>query len=83
MRALPEGDLEAIFGVVVVLEGELLNGELPSDLTRRLIRRLTEHGPLPKGATAGELRALLADLGQRLHWAMGVDMPYPDPAHAG
>jgi hypothetical protein len=76
-RALPFADLEALLGVVAVLQGHLIGGELPPGLTRDLVRRLIEHGPLPEGSTAGGLNAALSDLGQRLHWAMGTETDYP------
>jgi hypothetical protein len=79
-RALPESDLQAIFGVLVVVHGDLLADELPPDLVRQLISRLTRHGPLPDDASAGELNALLADLCQRMHWAMSEEYgDYPEP----
>ncbi|MER7006087.1 hypothetical protein ABT297_24020 [Dactylosporangium sp. NPDC000555] len=79
-RALPTSDLEAIFGVLVTVHGELTADELQPDLVRRLLRRLTDHGPLPAGASTGELNALLADLCQRMHWAMSADYgDYPEP----
>lgn len=76
-RALPYEDLAALHSVVAVLDGHLVGGDLPPDLTRHLIRRLTDRGPLPAGATAGTLNAALTDLAQRLHWAIGHDMEYP------
>jgi hypothetical protein len=63
--------------VVAVLDGHLIGGDLPSDLTQTLIRRLTDHGPLPAGSRAGALHATLSDLAQRLHWATSSDMEYP------
>jgi hypothetical protein len=78
-RALPYADLQALLGVVVVIDGSLVGGDLPPDLTQRLIRRLSEHGPLVAGATAGTLNAALSDLAQRLHWAMGPGGEYPPP----
>ncbi len=66
--------------MLVTVHGHLLADELPPDLVRRLIDRLTSHGPLPEGASAGELNALLADLCQRMHWAMSQDYgDYPEP----
>jgi hypothetical protein len=76
-RALPREDLAALLGVVAVLDGHLVGGDLPLHLTQDLIRRLTDHGPLPAGSTAGALNAVLTDLAQRLHWATGADMEYP------
>lgn len=79
-RALPGPDLEAIFGVLAVVHGNLLAGQLPLDLVRQLINRLTRHGPLPDGASPGELNALMSDLCQRMHWAMSHDYgDYPEP----
>ncbi|MEU2612615.1 hypothetical protein ABZ570_13715 [Micromonospora sp. NPDC007271] len=79
-RALPRSDLEAIFGVLVTVHGHLLADELPPDLVRRLVDRLTDRGPLPEGASVGQLNALLADLCQRMHWAMAEDRgDYPEP----
>jgi hypothetical protein len=79
-RALPAPDLEAIFGVLVTVHGHLSADELPPDLVRHLLSRLARHGPLPDGASAGELNALLADLCERMHWAMSDDYgDYPQP----
>ncbi|HTJ32689.1 MAG TPA: hypothetical protein VL738_05615 [Dactylosporangium sp.] len=79
-RALPMPDLEALFGVLVTVHAHLMVDELPPDLVRRLLDRLTDHGPLPAGASAGEMNALLADLCQRMHWAMSEEYgDYPEP----
>ncbi|WP_433087973.1 hypothetical protein ACQP1P_18790 [Dactylosporangium sp. CA-052675] len=80
-RALPLPELEALFGVLVTVHAQLTTDELPPELVRRLLERLTDHGPLPRGASAGALNALLADLCQRMHWAMSDDYgDYPPPA---
>ncbi|MEV4705481.1 hypothetical protein [Actinoplanes sp. NPDC049316] len=78
-RALPMSDLDAIFDVLSIVHGYLLEDELAPDLVRRLLSSLADDGLLPEGASAGELNALLADLGQRLHWAMSVGETYPEP----
>ena len=72
-------DLEAIFDVVTIVHGHLLEDELAPDMVRALLSRLTNDGPLPAGASAGELNALLADLCQRMHWAMSAHDDYPEP----
>jgi len=73
-------DLGAIFGVLVTVHGHLQADQLRPDLVRHLTERLTRHGPLHEGASAGELNALLADLCQRMHWAMSEDFgDYPAP----
>ncbi|MET7949755.1 hypothetical protein [Micromonospora sp. NPDC005324] len=69
-RVLPTADLQAIFGVLVTVHSRLLADQLPADLTAALMQRLIRHGPLAEGASAGEMNALLADLCQRMHWAM-------------
>lgn len=79
-RALPVSDLTALFGVLVTVHAHLMADELPPNLVHRLLKRLTDHGPLPEGASAGEMNALLADLCQRMHWAMSEDYgDYPEP----
>jgi hypothetical protein len=78
MRPLLYEDLAALLGLNVVLHGLLLADQLPPGVTQRLIRRLTEHGPLPAGASEGDLSLLLHDLAQRLHWAMGHGDEYPE-----
>jgi hypothetical protein len=77
-RALPTSDHQAILGVLSIVQGYLMAGELPADLTDRLIDRLSRHGSLPEGASAGQLNLLLGDLAQRMHWAMSdEDTDYP------
>lgn len=72
-------DLEAIFDVVAIVHGHLLEDQLAPDMVRALLSRLAKDGPLPEGASAGELNALLADLCQRMHWAMLAHDDYPAP----
>lgn len=72
-------DLEAIFDVVTIVHGHLLEDELAPDMVQAPLSRLTNDGPLPTGASAGELNALLADLCQRMHWAMLAHDDYPEP----
>ncbi|MER7442743.1 hypothetical protein [Micromonospora avicenniae] len=76
-RPLPYEDLATLLGLNVVLHGQLAAGQLPPVVTQWLIGRLTEHGPLPAGASEGDLSLLLHDLAQRLHWAMGHGDAYP------
>lgn len=78
-RALPHQDLVALHGVIAALHGHLIAGELPPDLTQRLIRTLRERDILPERATAGSLNAAFSDLEQRLHWAISPETDYPTP----
>ena len=84
-RPLPEPDLEALFAVLAVVHATLHADGLPDDMVGRLGRRLADRGLLPRGASKGELNALLADLAQRMHWAMGggSDDRYPAAAARG
>jgi hypothetical protein len=78
-RELPENDLVALHYLVAVTEGHLVGGELPPHLTQAVIKGLTDRGLLPPDSSPGDLTALLSDLGQRLHWAMGAGADYPAP----
>jgi hypothetical protein len=81
-RPLPEHDLHALFVVLLTVHGALHIDELPDRISRRLANRLIEDGLLPRGASKGDVNALLADLAQRMHWAMdpSSDQPYPESA---
>jgi hypothetical protein len=79
-KPLPEQDIHALFDVVVVLLGELIEGQVPAELTARMIRRLAKDGLLGHEASAGELGAVVGDLVQRLHYAMGAYDSLPEPS---
>ncbi len=81
-RPLPEHDLLALFAVLLSVHAPLYSGELPDVVFDRLAERLADDGLIPQGASRGEVNALLADLAQRVHWAMdpASDQPYPRPA---
>jgi hypothetical protein len=79
-RPLPEQDVHALFDVVVVFLGELVGGQAPPDLTASMIRRLAKDGFLSGDASVGELGAVIGDLVQRLHYAMGAYDSLPEPS---
>ena len=68
-------DADALIGVLAVLEGHLVAGDLDPRVIDRLSRRLV--GP---GAGAAELRVALGNLNQRLRYALGEydEAPGPD-----
>ena len=68
-RPLDRGDATALIGLTAVLEAHLLAGDLDPHLVDHLTRRLHADGP-------PELRLALADLNQRLRYALGE---YADP----
>jgi hypothetical protein len=80
-HALPDSDLRALFAVLLAVHGSLYVDELPDDMFDRLSGRLAKDELLARGATKGQVNALLADLAQRMHWAMSPDpdAPYPAP----
>ncbi len=82
-RALPEPDLHALFAVLLAVHGALSWDELPDEMYERLAGRLAKDGLLPPDASKGQLNALLADLAQRMHWAMGTGEEYPQPIPPG
>jgi hypothetical protein len=79
-RPLPERDVHALFDVVVVFLGQLEAGEATPELTTRMIRRLAGNGFLATDASEGELAAVVGDLCQRLHYAMGAHDTLPEPS---
>jgi hypothetical protein len=75
-NALDRRDAEALIGLLAVVEGHLINGDLDPHVVDRLGERLV--GP---GAGAAELRVALGNLTQRLHYVLGdhEEPPIPDP----
>jgi hypothetical protein len=67
-------DAEALVGMLAVLEGHLINGDLDAHVVHRLSERLV--GP---GAGAAELRVALGNLNQRLRYALGEHDEPPTP----
>ena len=67
-------DAAALVGLLAVLEGRLITGELDPHTVDRLVERLV--GP---GAGAAELRVALANLGHRLRYVLGEYDEPPEP----
>jgi Regulator of ribonuclease activity B len=77
---LSREDAAALIGVLATLEGELLAGH-DNDLWNRLASGLHDQGLLPPkiGHRAG-LRIVLANLNERLRYALGEYNDLPEPA---
>ena len=73
-------DATALIGLTAVLEGHLLAGDLDPHLVGHLVRWLRSAGVLDATAGTPELRVLLANLNQRLRFALGE---YGDPPPSG
>jgi hypothetical protein len=78
-RPLSELDSAAVIGVLSILEGELLGEALDVELAARLRDRFVGAGSLPDGAGLGELRRALAELNQRVRYALGEYAEPPPP----
>lgn len=77
---LPERDVAALLGLVIVLEAELLAEEISPQSAARLTERLASTGLLPEYASVGELCAALSDMNQRLRYVLGEYESPPEPA---
>ena len=75
--------MRALFDIVVTFGGELMVGEAPPTMTGTMIRRLADDGRLSADASPGDLGALIDDLCQRLHYAMGANDRLPDSRPPG
>jgi hypothetical protein len=70
-NALSQQDAAAIIGVLAILEGAHLAGDLNEDLTRRLANRLHVVGLLGERWRPRELRQALNDMNHRVRYALG------------
>ena len=68
---MAERDAEVLIGVLAVLEVELMMSQLSAGHLDRLSRRFASVGLTTHGASHGELRQAIDDLGQRLRYALG------------
>ena len=68
---MDERDLAALIGILAVLEGELVGGEVSPHLAGRIRERLERVALVAPGGTACEVRQALDDLNQRLRSALG------------
>ena len=69
-------DLSALIGLLAVIEGELMVGEVPQHLSGRIRDRLERAKILERGGTERDLRQSINDLNHRLRYALGE---YDDP----
>jgi hypothetical protein len=75
-RSCHARDLSALIGLLAVLEGDLMAGEVSGHLSDRIRDRLEREELLERGGTERELRQSINDLNQRLRYALGeYDQP--------
>jgi hypothetical protein len=79
---LGQQDAQALIGLVAILEGHLLGGDLDPQLAGSLTVRLQEVGLVGPGGGPPELRLVLADLNQRLRYVLG-EYDEPPASHSG
>ncbi|WP_327002439.1 hypothetical protein OHA72_46155 [Dactylosporangium sp. NBC_01737] len=72
-------DLPALIGILAVIEGELMGGEVSPRLSARIRDRLERAGVLESGATERDLRQSINDLNHRLRHALGEYEQQPAP----
>ena len=74
-------DVAALIGLLAVIEGEIVVGEVPPHLSNRIRRRLERETLLPPNGTERDLRQAIGDLNHRLRYALGEygDQPPPLP----
>jgi hypothetical protein len=82
-KSLPRQDVLSLLDILVVLLGELTADQLSPDLTTHVMRRLVKDRLLAEEASVGELRAVVADLVERLRFALGEYASYPEPLLRG
>ncbi|MFI7609122.1 hypothetical protein ACIBTV_28945 [Micromonospora sp. NPDC049366] len=75
-NAVSGRDLAVLIGVLAVLEGELMVGDVPEHLTDRLRDRFAREGLLDPRASERAFRQAINDLNHRLRYGLGE---YPEP----
>jgi len=70
-RPLGQKDAAVLIGLLAVIESELAGKNVEPYLVKALIRRFQHEGLIPKKAGSPDLRAVLAQLNQRLRVAHG------------
>jgi hypothetical protein len=69
-------DVRALIGMLAIIEGHLMVGEVPQHLTSRLRDRFVMVGLLDQSSNSRDLRQAINDLNHRLRYARG---DYPEP----
>lgn len=80
--AMNEADLRLLLRVVLMLEGELLVGNIDRAVANHMVQDLQRESLLAADAGVPELRLELSNLGLRLRAALGEGDLYPD-SHDG
>jgi hypothetical protein len=74
-RPVREQDVAALIGIIAVVEGALLGGEVGDETTSELARKLVAAGLLSENGTglpsAGQVAVALDEIIARLQWALG------------
>jgi hypothetical protein len=72
-------DLAALIGLLAVIEGEIMTGEVSPYLAGRIRRRLEREMLLEPNGTDRDLRQTISDLNHRLRYALGEYDEQPLP----
>jgi hypothetical protein len=79
-HALEVRDAAALIGVLAVVTGESMLGQLGDDTSNALQRRLVRDGLIVGPASPRELQQALSDLVERIRYALGEYGAPPEPA---
>lgn len=63
-------DLSLLIGVLAICEGQIWGGQA-GDLAEAMLQRWRNQAVLPADATSRDVRQVLADLNQRVRYALG------------
>jgi hypothetical protein len=72
-------DIAALIGLLAVIEGELVAGEVSPHLSDRIRRRLEREALLEPNGTERDLRQAINDLNHRLRYALREYDEQPSP----
>ncbi len=78
-RSCHARDLSAVIGLLAVIEGELMAGEVSQHLSGRMRERLEQVQLLEPRSCGRDLRQSISDLNHRLRYALGEYDEPPRP----
>lgn len=70
-QPVSQPDVDALLGLVIVVQGELYAGQLEPRLLELFRRRFESSGLVPVGSGPAELLLAVDNLNQRLRWVIG------------
>ena len=81
-RPMEPEDLALLIGVLAICEGQIWAGQA-DDVARSMLQRWRDAGVLQADATSRDVRQVLADLTQRVRYALGEYSEPPETSPVG